>query len=62
MTISIYNIGDTVSFAWDDKIVTGTIMVSDKNGCIDHPDCPCYDILTGDMLYKHIPQSDIIKK
>lgn len=62
MTISIYNIGDAVNFRWDDKLLTGTIMVVDKNGSFENPEIPCYDILTEDMFYKHVPQNDIVKK
>lgn len=57
---SLFKRFDKVKFLWDDgKIYDGIIEIVDERGggrCLKETS---YDILTDEMLYKHVPQSNV---
>lgn len=58
-----FNLGDIVVFKFQDEMITGKIDIRDFGGSIEH-DYHSYDILVEEqnMLYKHIPEQDILEK
>lgn len=53
------DVGDTVTFDYNGRELTGIILVRDLNGTVGTKE-PSYDIIVEEekMLYKHIPVKD----
>lgn len=61
----IYKYGDFVRFLCNGEILEGTIRIVDSYGTMEQNEEPSYDIEVGgeeNILYKHIPESQIIRK
>ena len=56
-----YKLNDIVSFKIQNEIITGNIVIIDRNGTFEYPDEVCYDILSNNTLWKHIKESMIHK-
>ncbi|WP_242325665.1 hypothetical protein [Bacillus cereus group sp. BfR-BA-01353] len=58
-----FNLDDVVLFKFHHEILIGKIDIRDFGGSIEH-DYHSYDILVEEqnMLYKHIPERDILEK
>ncbi len=58
-----YEVGDIVAFCADDKELNGVIAVVDRfGGGVYQNICTSYDIKTDNVLYKHVPEKNILKK
>ena len=59
-----YQYGDIVRFNCIGEIRTGTIAIVDRYGTFANPHDVSYDILNKgeNMLYKHVPEQDVIEK
>lgn len=61
----IYNYGDFVRFSFDGQVIEGVIGIIDAYGTMEQNEEPSYDIKVGGenfTLYKHIPESQIVRK
>lgn len=59
----LYKVGDAVTFECNGKTKSGNVFIVDAHGTFERPDVISYDILSEkeNMIYKHIPQTWIIK-
>lgn len=59
----LYKIGDAVTFEYYGKTKSGNVFIVDAHGTFERPGVISYDILSEeeDTLYKHVPQTWIIK-
>lgn len=57
-----YKRGDTVVFEWQDDLEIGEVYIVDAYGTFESPGEPSYDIMVGEALYKHVPESEIVGK
>lgn len=57
-----YKRGDTVVFEWQDDLEIGEVYIVDAYGTFEAPGEPSYDIMVGEALYKHVPESEIVGK
>lgn len=57
-----YNLGDTVSFVLDDKLIVGEIAIIDRWGTFEDNSDVSYDVLSESQncLYKHIREDKIL--
>lgn len=51
-----YKCGDIVSFEVDKEKLQGIVYNVDKNGTFEQHTYPSYDIMVGNMLYKHVQE------
>lgn len=61
----VFDYGDCVKFSYEGQVIQGVIEIIDGYGTMEQNKEPSYDIkVVGEKnsLYKHIPESDIIRK
>lgn len=54
--IAKYKYGDIVSFKIENEELQGIVYIVDRNGTFEQHTYPSYDIMVGNMLYKHVQE------
>lgn len=57
-----YHRDDMVYFRWGTEEKTGKIHIIDAYGTFEQSEEPSYDILAEEGLYKHVRESEVLKK